>query len=114
MSEIDWTKPIQTKDGRKAEFIHKLKTDFDYTRLVILTDDEGRESHETYTENGELVKDRESELDIINVPEPKRTEVLDGVYLVVPFTDAKIAAREGGRCFGSSFVTPLRRLNCSR
>lgn len=108
---IDWTKPLETKDGRKAEFVRKLNTSSDYKRLVVLTDCHGWESHETYTEEGRLLVDDESALDLINPPPPKRKEVLDGVYVVVgPFANVTYAKRESNAVDLPSVVTTFNNL----
>lgn len=48
---IDWTKPIETRDGRKAEYIMRISND-EYPRVVKVTHEDGHEAVYGYTEAG--------------------------------------------------------------
>ena len=68
---IDWTKPIQTKSGRQAELIYRLTNanpDYYQPMVVLIEDDKGIQSVETFTINGEFFPDGLGcQLDLINV-----------------------------------------------
>ncbi len=51
--KIDWSKPIETFRSDKAFFIHRLENcEESYPMVVIITDAEGHETCETFTEDG--------------------------------------------------------------
>lgn len=65
--KIDWTKPIQTKDGREARLLCDDLKDCDQNYLVaVLSDDEVAEGLYSFRSNG--TRDN-TQLAIINVPE---------------------------------------------
>ena len=69
---IDWTKPIQTRDGRSARLLCKdLKGARGYPVVVALLDERGYESLEHYTLGGQYLTgdDEENDHDLINLPE---------------------------------------------
>lgn len=73
MANVDWTKPIQTRDGRKARVIC---TDAKKSRsvIVLVENSSGGEHVHDYEDNGShySVNSEAHVLDVINVPE-KRT-----------------------------------------
>lgn len=75
MSVEDWSKPIQTVDGRKARLLDELETPAvrDERRVVVVEDLNGYERAYVYFENGQFVHGRNSQNDIINVPPRKVT-----------------------------------------
>lgn len=80
---VDWTKPIQTRDGRKARYICEIKAP-PYSRLVILDDESNTESPEPYRENGGYMKGgEESILDIINSPPQPVTVEMGEIWVNV-------------------------------
>lgn len=72
---VDWTKPIQTRDGRKAEFLRETNHT-EYPMLCLVTDSRGIQQPTTYTSSGAYWRDNPcfKEFDIINTPEPSPVE----------------------------------------
>lgn len=70
---VDWTKPIQTVDGRKARLLGELKTlSVEAESMVVAVERAGGyESVHAYLENGRYFSYKESPRDIINVPPRK-------------------------------------------
>lgn len=70
---IDWSKPIQTVDGRKARLLGELMLPAvcDERRVVAVEDPKGYERAYVYIESGQFFHDRKSQHDIINVPPRK-------------------------------------------
>lgn len=62
---IDWTKPIQTRDGRKAEFVRRVGVEY----WVVIDDESGKECMVHYPEAGTYFNRNRKECDIVNVPE---------------------------------------------
>lgn len=74
---IDFSKPVETKDGRKVRVLTSTMKNPEYPVVVIITDAEGNEYSETYAASGALYNHRDdAEDDLVNVPE-KRTLWLD-------------------------------------
>ena len=73
MSVKDWSKPIQTVDGRKARLLGELKASsvHNESRVVAVEEPNGDEHAKSYFEDGQYFSDRKSQHDIINVP-PRR------------------------------------------
>lgn len=77
---FDPTKPVQTRDGRKARIIY-----YDYkgirgeSMVALIDKGNGKESVGAYYENGSLVMSVESGLDLINIPEENVTELNSGI-----------------------------------
>lgn len=69
-SKLDLTKPIQTEDGRKAEFLMTMKGDHLRPNVFVITEQDGTENLRFYTPEGKSGFDYKSNL--INAPE-KRT-----------------------------------------
>ena len=66
---VDWSKPIQTRDGKKAELLKILKTNDPYPCIVAI-EWKGNEEIIQVRKNGRyLGSNCEDELDIINVPQ---------------------------------------------
>lgn len=70
---VDWSKPIQTRDGRKARLLGELKTSSAETenRVVAVEGAGGDEGVYPYFENGSYFLHEEGHRDIINVPPRK-------------------------------------------
>ena len=70
---IDWSKPIQTVDGKKARLLGELKKPSveNESRAVAIEWPIGYESVHAYFENGSYFSYREDPRDIINVPPRK-------------------------------------------
>lgn len=68
---IDWTKPIQTKSGRKAELIYRLTNanpEYYQPMVVLIEDEKGFQSIEMFSPDGGYFDGVEdSQLDLINV-----------------------------------------------
>lgn len=65
---IDWTKPVQTRDGRKVT----IYTTTAPSKYPVHGYIEGWEDPCCWTSGGRLFEDEESDEDLINAPEPKR------------------------------------------
>ena len=70
---VDWTKPIQTEDGRKARLLGELKTSsvLHESRVVAIECPDGHEWGYTVFEDGRCCRQVESTRNIINVPPRK-------------------------------------------
>lgn len=99
---IDWNKPLETKDGRKARYLGQL-THPKWCRAVAIQDANTGEHLASYTESGRYSPDGESQADLINPPPPKRKEVLNGVYVLQRFPS--VDAAKYCRGFGGGIVT---------
>lgn len=67
---LDFNKPIQTRDGRQAKFLHTVNNpDHDYPVFVVVTNSDGTDRVDCYTTRGEFYKGSPDVLDIVNVPE---------------------------------------------
>jgi len=78
MSEIDWTKPIQTRDGRRAKLIHKLTClEGAQPMVCVITNSSGNEFASTWHQDGRYSDTQcPSQADIINTPpEPVTVEI---------------------------------------
>ena len=70
---FDPTKPVQTRDGRKARIICTDRKGTDFSVLALVLNSEGGESLETYTANGWYTRNGGmSGEDLINIPEPAK------------------------------------------
>jgi hypothetical protein len=66
---FDPTKPVQTRDGRKARIIcSDRKTNSAFSIVVLITHNDGTERAATRRANGRLDPNIESNFDIINIP----------------------------------------------
>jgi hypothetical protein len=66
---FDPTKPVQTRDGRKARIIcSDRKTNSDFSIVVLITHEDDTERAATRRANGSLDPNIESNFDIINIP----------------------------------------------
>lgn len=68
---IDWTKPIQTRDGKPARFMGKLETHAPF-RFIVAVQLAPPDERLTFCDAAGDTYFR-SELQIVNRPEPKRT-----------------------------------------
>jgi hypothetical protein len=70
---FDHTKPVQTRDGRKAEIIKSDLKDLDGLKIVaIVTEDKGHQWVKTYGMTGRYLDNpNESRHDLVNIPERK-------------------------------------------
>ena len=70
---IDWTKPLQTRDGRKARVVATdIATKDEYTHAALVMDEDGDESLETYTKEGLWwVSGGLQDKDLVNAPEKR-------------------------------------------
>ncbi len=119
MSEkIDWQRPIQTRDGRKAEFLRHINVSNAFSVLVLLTDEEGDQESDTYTEEGRCYKREESVDDVVNVA-PMTEEVetgatwcnvyrqSEGLYFSSSYSSREEVARlAGSGCIGQWQLPP--------
>jgi hypothetical protein len=74
---VDWNKPIQTRDGRKARVVCMDRKDYQSHRTYMcLVDNNGTEAVWFYKSNGYIRDDNKNDdLDIINVPEEHEIEI---------------------------------------
>lgn len=100
---IDWTKPIQTRDGRRAEFVGRCGPLRDGETVIIVVDN----LPEKFYENGQYYCGaRISDMDITNVPTRKETREVVAwcvigsaglLYVLSPYED--VARRSCGGVF---------------
>lgn len=77
---IDWTKPLQTMDGRPARLLGKLETDT-FPMVVAIKRADGREFEACYTEDGFYYLGKVTDTcDLRNVPTKKSRRVWINVY----------------------------------
>ncbi len=70
---IDWTKPVQTRDGRK---VRVLCTDGPRKDFPVIALIDGRQFAEYFMSSGRYMQHGDGQLDLINVPEPQRFTLL--------------------------------------
>lgn len=63
---INWQAPLQTRNGCKVVYKGEFKGG-DFSRYGIVTDKQGVESVETFTEDGRFTVDMPSDWDLVNV-----------------------------------------------
>lgn len=68
MSTFDPTKPVQTRDGRKARILLTNLAGNEYPIVAVYEDEEGDEYSETYRLDGYCYSSRESDKDLVNIP----------------------------------------------
>lgn len=67
---INWTKPLKTKSGCKAQLIHRLTNanpEYYQPMVVIIENEDGIQEVDTFTEEGTYFLVGESRRDLINV-----------------------------------------------
>lgn len=81
---IDWSRPIQTQDGRSAKLLTTDSGDPIFPVIATVTDHLcGRVIPHTYTLTGDLWQTRDdSSVDLINVP-PKIEKVTRQVFVIL-------------------------------
>lgn len=85
---VDWTKPIQTRDGRKARVLATDLGDDNYPIVVAVTDGSDHEYSATRTLDGRIsIKSEFDDSDVINV-----TEEITFYLNVYRYTDGSVAA----------------------
>jgi hypothetical protein len=73
---VDFSKPIQTRDGRKVRVLCQDMNSEDYRVAAVITDGSGYEHLESYTKDGSFRRDgMETGLDLVNVPEVVETKL---------------------------------------
>ena len=94
MTKIDFTKPVQTKNGRK---VRVLCTDRDGPYPVIGWFDDGK-FIKSYTSEGRHIIGEESPLDLMNVPEEVTVDTWLNFYDTHPgYRTKEEAVRASGR-----------------
>ena len=104
---LDVTKPVQTRDGRKARIIctDRAGSDFKFVALIL---NEGLESVYVADASGRVYTDTECRHDLMNVPEETKGWHLVFQNGATSFTahktlaDAKVFAVQCPRALGSS------------
>ncbi len=69
MTPLDLTKPVQTRDGRKARIICTDRLHGVEPIVALVTEQDGVEYAADYRTNGRFLNFSESDWDLINVPE---------------------------------------------
>lgn len=83
---IDWSKPIQTRDGREAKFLHDFGNEGTATRQPIFVAVKRLSAweHCTCERNGDyweaVVDSHPCDSDLINVPEKRKVKLCMNVY----------------------------------
>lgn len=74
---VDWTKPVQTRDGRPIRVLCTDQQGAKYPVLGLVKRKEGKEDLEQWTLDGSFVADKggPDEDDAINVPEPPEERI---------------------------------------
>jgi len=88
MKPFDPTKPIQTRDGRKARIICADANYYDIhgnkepimALIEVKNGIKGIEKHCSFSSNGQYFHDKQSEHDLVNIPEKKELDVWVNVY----------------------------------
>lgn len=70
MTNVDWTKPIQTRDGRPMRYLMKLEQPTIHDKCTRLAQNTVTGIVWTYREDGLLCENQKTGHDILNVPEP--------------------------------------------
>lgn len=66
---LDLTKPIQTRDGRQAKFLHTVNNpDSDYPVFAVVTNSDGTEHVHGYTTAGAFFNGLPDDCDLVNLP----------------------------------------------
>lgn len=95
---FDKTKPVQTKDGRKARIVAELN-DTTYPLVVVITHKNGVEQVQQYQQEGFIYGPRSpNNLDLVNIPEKHKIEAWFNVY----------RHYEGALCLGDDSPTEAR------
>jgi hypothetical protein len=75
MRMIDLTKPVQTRDGRKARIIESSANTYYQDTLqpivALITKEDGKESVTAFSADGRWMPNGIDGMDLINVPEPE-------------------------------------------
>ncbi len=98
---IDWTKPIQTRDGRAARVVASGLKGTEYPVVVVITHENGNESSDCYMQSGSCYvgTHEEADDDIVNVDDTERSARLDNNAVDALANDMKYrlkAKREQG------------------
>lgn len=67
---IDWSKPVQTRDGRKVRILCMNAKTIDNRPVCVLYDNDGSECAALYTREGKI-PGFSSDMDLVNVPEER-------------------------------------------
>ncbi len=73
---VDWTKPIQTRDGRKAEFVRRVNARSDTQKIWCVVEHFGFEEMASFNQDGQHFEVPTS-YDIVNAPEEKVLGVMN-------------------------------------
>lgn len=99
---IDWTKPIQTRDGRAARVVATDLNGTEYPVVVVITHRNGNQGADAYTQSGSCYVDAdETGDDIINIDDTERSANLDNNAVDALANDMKnrlAEKREQGLC----------------
>lgn len=75
---FDPSKPVQTRDGRKARIICTDRRNGGELEIVALVECDGYESVASFSSNGQYLKNHKGDYDLVNVP--VRTSTFQNLY----------------------------------
>lgn len=106
---LDWTKPLRTRDGRKARLLGKLEGITPRPYVVAIIERDGTELGGWYTTDGDWIQRTQSADDLENAPETRTITVYVNVYkeLLTAHTDEEEAKQDGYTRSFSPLLTPL-------
>jgi len=100
---IDWSQPLQLRDGRSVRFIGDIRASDARNKLVAVTNPDGFEWSNAVTASGRIVSDLvRHDYDVINVPPSpvwlNLYQLSDGSYSILkhPTQQAADFARDQG------------------
>ncbi len=98
-SPIDWSKPVQTRDGRKVRVLATDAASLNnkYPVVVLVTSEGGYENVMQLTIDGRYWYDvkEPSPLDLVNVPEKRRVWVAVGQFGKVAGSETAVVVTNG-------------------
>lgn len=101
-NELDWTKPIQARDGREARFLCELGGEPNYPMVVVITRQDGTQYINHYKRDGRVFLSQyasriwDTNSEIINVPERTSTfrlKLRSGIIQQLQWSEKKDAVR---------------------
>lgn len=75
---FDPTKPVQTRNGKKARILATNRISNEFPIVALVTESPDREAVRVFSSEGRYVDKFDSGLDLVNIPE--RTELFVNVY----------------------------------
>ena len=105
---VDLTKPVQTRDGRKARVIctNAAHTNPGFHVVALVTNEHGNEQVFPFAADGSF-GDRPYPLDLVNVPEVKFFNLMWDGPMKAPFDTREEAEATGKRSYGYKYTFEL-------